>query len=251
MRLTGKTAIITGGTRGIGRAIAFAFSKEGARVAIVGRNQARCAEVAAQIVSSGGEAIGIQADVAAEADVARMVKQSIDKFQRIDILVNCAAVNLPYRTVAELSLKEWNWVVGVNLTGTFLCCRAVLPQMMAQHSGRIINLSSIGGRVGAGGRTPYRPTKAAIINFTECLAAEVKESGIDVNAICPGSVATDMLREITAGELPAYVMPPEDIAAVAVFLASDEARSITGTAIDAFGASNPLFGAPRAFRRDK
>jgi NAD(P)-dependent dehydrogenase (short-subunit alcohol dehydrogenase family) len=180
-----------------------------------------------------------------------MVKETKDKFQRIDILVNDAAVNLPYRTVADLTLDEWNWVVGVNLTGTFLCSRAVLPEMMAQRWGKIINMASIGGRRGAAGRAPYRPTKAAVINFTECLAAEVKEYNIDVNAICPGAVETDMLREITRGEMPKNTMPPEDIAAVAVFLASDESRAVTGTAIDAFGRSNPLFGADTSVHKPR
>ena len=243
MRLDNRVAIITGGNRGIGRAIALSFARKGAKVVVVGRNKTRCDEVVTQISTEDGCALGIQADIASEADVAKMVEQTKDKFQRIDILVNNAAVNLPYRTVTELSLDEWNWVIGINLTGTFLCCRAVLSQMIAQRSGKIINLSSSGGRSGAAGRTPYRACKAAIINFTECLAAEVKEFDIDVNAICPGGVETDMLREIHGGEMPVNAMPPEDIAAVAIFLASDESRAITGTSINAFGHSNPLFRA--------
>jgi 3-oxoacyl-[acyl-carrier protein] reductase len=248
MRLSGKVAIITGGNRGIGKAISLAFAGEGAKVVVVGRNKPRCDEVVDQITKEGGEAIGIQVDVTSEADVARMAKQTRDKYGRIDILVNNAAVNLPYRAVTELTLEEWNWILNVNLTGPLLCIRSVLPGMITQRSGKIINLSSIGGRHGAAGRTPYRATKAAIINLTECVAAEVKEFGIDVNAICPGAVETDMLREITGGEMPAHLMPPEDIAAVAVFLASDESKAITGTGIDAFGMSNPLFGAAPSVR---
>jgi NAD(P)-dependent dehydrogenase (short-subunit alcohol dehydrogenase family) len=110
-------------------------------------------------------------------------------------------------------------------------------------------MASIGGRRGAAGRTPYRPTKAAVISFTECLAAEVKQYNIDVNAICPGAVKTEMMQEITEGKLPPHLMPPEDIAAVAVFLASDESKSITGTGIDAYGISNPLFGAGTSVRK--
>ncbi|MBU2534614.1 MAG: SDR family oxidoreductase [Chloroflexota bacterium] len=248
MRLSGKVAIITGGNRGIGKAISLAFAREGAKVVVVGRNKSRCNEVVDQVIKEGGEAISIQVDVASEADVARMAKQTKDKYQRIDILVNNAAVNLPYRTVSELTLEEWNWILNVNLTGPFLCIRSVLPEMITQRSGKIINLSSIGGRHGAAGRTPYRATKAAIINLTECIAAEVKEFGIDVNAICPGAVDTDMLREITGGEIPTHTMPPEDIAAVAVFLASDESKAVTGTAIDAFGKTNPIFGVPPSVR---
>lgn len=249
MRLAKRVAIVAGGSRGIGRAIALAFAHEGAKVAVVGRNKSRCDEVVSQISKNGGDAISVQADVANEADVARMAEKTKEKFQRIDILVNSAAVNLPYRTVTELTLDEWNWVIGVNITGTFLCCRAVLPQMIAQRFGKIINFSSVGGRRGAAGRSPYRASKAAIINFTECLAAEVKEFGIDVNAICPGPVETDMLREITGGKIPTHAMPPEDIVPVAVFLASDESRAITGTAIDAFGRGNPLFGVSTPVRR--
>ncbi len=242
MKLTDKVAIVTGGNRGIGRAIALAFAREGAKVAIVGRDKSRCDEVAAEVAKSGGTAIGIQADVSKESDVARMVQQTKDKFQRIDILVNNAGVNLPYRTVAELTLEEWNRVLGVNLTGTFLCSRAVLPHMIAQHQGKIINMASYGGRHGAEGRSPYRSSKAAIIVFTECLAAEVKQHGIDVNAICPALVATDMLAEIMGSQAPPDIPQPEEIADLALFLVSDAGRSISGSAVDAFGDSNPLYG---------
>lgn len=251
MRLANRVAIITGGSRGIGRAVSLAFAHEGAKVAVASRDRTRCDEVVAQISKNGGDAISIQADVSSEADVTKMVEQTKDKFKRVDILVNNAAVNLPYRTVTELSLDEWNWIIGINLTGTFICCRAVLPQMITQRFGKIINLASIGGRIGAAGRAPYRASKAAIINFTECIAAEVKEFNIDVNAICPGAVETDMMSEITGGKIPKHAMPTEDIAAVAVFLASDESRAVTGTSINAFGRGNPLFGASTSFRRSK
>lgn len=251
MRLPGKVAIVTGGNRGIGRAISQAYSREGAKVAVVGRNKPLCDEVTRQIKKDGGEAMAIQADVSSEVDVARMAEQTKDKYGRIDILVNNAAVNLPYRAVTDLTLEEWNWVLGVNLTGPMLCIRAVLPGMIAQRSGKIINLASLGGRHGAAGRAPYRATKAGLINMTECVAAEVKQFRIDVNAICPGAVETDMMREITHGQVPANMMNPDDIAAVAVFLASDESKAITGTGIDAFGMSNPVFGAREAIRPEK
>ena len=251
MRLANKVAIVTGGSRGIGRALSLAFAREGASVVVASRNKQNCDEVVNKILKENGEAISIQADVASEADVIKMVEQTKDKYQHIDILANNAAVNLPYRTVTELTLAEWNWIIGVNLTGTFLCCREVLPQMIEQRSGKIINFSSLGGRIGAAGRTPYRSSKAAIINFNNCLAAEVKKFGIDVNTICPGSVETDMLFEITGGEMPKHAMPPEDIAKVAVFLASDESIAITGTAIDAFGYGHPAFGVPPSVRPPK
>jgi len=240
MRLKDKVAIVTGGSRGIGKAIALAFAREGAKIAVVGRDRGRAGEVAAQIESIGGRAIGLHADVSIEANVTCMAEEVLSKFGRIDILVNNAGVNLPYRRVVDLTLDEWNYVVRVNLTGPFLCARAVLPSMISQNYGKIINIASIGGRKGAAGRAPYRPTKAAIINLTECLAAEVKEHNIDVNAICPGPVDTDMLREISGGAV-GNVDSPNQIAAVAVFLACDDGAGVTGTAVDAFGGSNPLF----------
>ncbi|MFC1971507.1 SDR family NAD(P)-dependent oxidoreductase [Chloroflexota bacterium] len=212
------------------------------------RQESSCDEVVSEITKTGGTAISVKADIASEADVNRVVEQTKKEFKRIDILVNNAAVNLPYRTVLEVTPEEWNWLIGANLTGTYLCCHAVLPQMIAQRYGKIINFSSIGGRSGAAGRAPYRAAKSAIINFTECLAAEVKEFDIDVNAICPGAVATDMLRGMNSSEQLSVAMPPEHIAAVALFLAYDDGRAITGTAIDVFGRSNPLFGVPHGFR---
>lgn len=187
--------------------------------------------------------IGVQADVSEEASVVNAVEATLHEFQRTDIFVNNGAVNLPYRAVHELTLEDWNRVLAINLTCTFLCTRAVLLHMIAQCSGKIINMASIGGRWGLAGRVrvPYRPTKAAIINFTECVAAEVKIHNIDVNAICPAVVVTDMIREILGDGIPAAVTPVEDVALLALFLCSNESASVTGTAIDAFGLSNPLF----------
>ena len=140
-----------------------------------------------------------------------------------------------------MTLDEWNGVIVVNLTGAFLCARAVLPHMMGQGSGKIINISSIGGRRGAAARGAYRASKAALINLTETLAAEAREHGIDVNCICPGTVDTEMMRLIGRGAPRRKMTRPEEIAAVALFLASDDSSAITGAAIDAFGDSNPLF----------
>ena len=241
MRLAGKVAIVIGGGRGIGRATAEAFAGEGASVAVCARSSAEIEETAGAIRSSGGEALAVAADVSREADVTDMVRRVLETFGRIDVLVNNAGTNLPYREVVDLTLDEWNRVVGVNLTGPFLCSRAVLPAMIEQGSGKIVNISSIGGRSGAAGRSPYRPTKAALISFTECLAAEVKRHGIDVNCVCPGGTSTRMLRDIGRIEGRTDLMRPEEIASVVLFLASDESSAVTGTAIDAFGASNPLF----------
>jgi 3-oxoacyl-[acyl-carrier protein] reductase len=185
----------------------------------------------------------MQADVSKEMDIARMVSQTLNRFGTIDILVNNAAINLPKRNVVALTLKEWEQVLAVNLTGPFLTTKAVLPVMMERRRGKIINISSRGGRVGAAGRGPYRASKAALINFTESVAAEVRDYGIYVNAICPGAVNTRMIEEITVGHKVdvSRLMHPDEIAKVALFLASDDSSAISGTAIDAFGHTTSVF----------
>jgi 3-oxoacyl-[acyl-carrier protein] reductase len=243
MKLAGKVAIITGGGRGIGRAIAFALASEGARVVVVARTSSDIEGVAREIESRGGEAIAIHADVSSEDDVAGMMSQTLDRFQHVDILVNNAAITIPYRPLVDLTLQEWNSVLAVNLTGAFLCAREVLPKMIEQGYGKIINISSSGARQGSAGRSPYRPSKAALINFTECLAAEVRQYGIDVKGLCPGMTDTGLIKKIRQDTVSDRVMRPEEIASVVLFLASDESSAITGTVIDAFGPSNTLFGA--------
>ena len=241
MKLAGKVAMITGGGRGIGRAIALSFAAEGASVVVSGRTSSEIKEVAREVEKQGRKSLALQADVSREEDVKNMIGETVKVFERVDILVNNAATNLPYRNVTDLTLAEWNRVLEVNLTGPFLCCRAVLPTMIRQRSGKIINISSIGGRYGAAGRSPYRSSKAALLQFTYCLAAEVKQYGIDVNAICPGPTETRMMKDIARGSLFQSLIRPEEIAEVVLFLASQHSSAITGTAIDAFGPNNPLF----------
>jgi NAD(P)-dependent dehydrogenase (short-subunit alcohol dehydrogenase family) len=241
MKLAGKVAMITGGGRGIGRAIALSFAAEGASVVVSGRTSSEIKEVAREVEKQGRKSLALQADVSREEDVKNMIGETVKVFERVDILVNNAATNLPYRNVTDLTLAEWNRVLEVNLTGPFLCCRAVLPTMIRQRSGKIINISSIGGRYGAAGRSPYRSSKAALLQFTYCLAAEVKQYGIDVNAICPGPTETRMMKDIARGSLFPALIRPEEIAEVVLFLASQHSSAITGTAIDAFGPNNPLF----------
>ena len=242
MKLAGKVGIVTGAGRGIGRATAVALAGEGASVTVCARSSSEIEETARLVRDAGHEALAVPADVSREADVARVVERTLEAFGRIDVLVNNAATNLPYREVVDLTLGEWNRVLDVNLTGPFLCSRAVLPAMIEQGSGKIVNISSIGGRSGAAGRSPYRPTKAALINFTQCLAAEVKRHGIDVNCVCPGGTSTRMLTDIGRAEGRTDLMAPEEIASVVLFLACGESSAVTGAAIDAFGGANPLFG---------
>jgi NAD(P)-dependent dehydrogenase (short-subunit alcohol dehydrogenase family) len=192
-------------------------------------------QVAQEIRALGRESL-------AEPDVARLADETLRRFGRIDILVNNAGGGTLPRNIADTSLEEWNRVLAVNLTSAFLCSRAVLPVMIRQGSGKIINISSRGGRTGGAGSGAYCASKAALINFTESLASEVKRYGIDVNAICPSGTATRLLAEMGRAEGRTDLMSPDEIASVVVFLATPAASAITGTAIDAYGTSNPLFG---------
>ena len=240
MRLANRIAIVTGGGRGIGRAICLAFAREGAQVVTTARTPSEIEEVASEIRGLGQKALAIAADVSDGERVASVVNATVSAFGRIDILVNNAAINHPSCPVVELDPHDWDRVMAVNLKGTFLCCRAVLGKMIEQRSGKIINISSVGGRRGGAGRSPYRASKAAVLNFTECLSDEVKRFGINVNAICPGGVETRMLREIFPERNPSAMLTPQDIAAVAVFLGSDDARAIHGAVVDAFGISTEI-----------
>jgi len=241
MKLADKVAIVTGGGRGIGRAIVLSFAREEASVVVSARTAPEIEEVAREVEKFGRRSLALQADVSREEDVQNMVDQTLKAFGRVDILVNNAGTNLPFRNVADLTLAEWNRVLEVNLTGPFLCSRAVLPAMIRQRSGKIINISSIGARYAAAGRSPYRTSKAALLQFTYCLAAEVKQYGIDVNAVCPGPTDTRMMKDIARGNLFPALTRPEEIAEVVLFLVSEASSAITGTAIDAFGLNNPLF----------
>ncbi len=241
MKLEGKAAIVTGSGRGIGRAIAEMFAREGAKVVVTARTEREIEDVAQQVRTLGGEAISVQADITKEDDVVRLVERTIGAFGQLDVLVNNAAANHPPIDVVDMTLETWRYVTDANLNGPFLCAHAVLPHMIERRTGKIINISTLGGRRGDRGRGAYRAAKAGLINFTETLAAEVYEHGIGVNCICPGGVETEMMHQITHGNVPSNLMHPDEIARVALFLASDASSAITGTAIDAFGASNPLF----------
>jgi NAD(P)-dependent dehydrogenase (short-subunit alcohol dehydrogenase family) len=239
-RFTDSVAIVTGGGRGIGKAIAQGFAREGARVVVTARTADEIADVAHEIVLAGGEAIGVVCDVSDEANVQQMVDEAISQWDRIDILVNNAATNLPNIDVVDMEPDAWRRVVDVNLTGPFLCARAVLPKMIEQGSGSIVNISSIGGRHGSKGRGPYRAAKAGLINLTETLAAENFSYGVRVNCVCPGGVETEMLRTIGAS-MNRQLMTPDEMANVVLYLASDDSSAVTGTSIDAFGPTHPLF----------
>lgn len=243
-KLEKQKALITGASQGIGRAISLAFAREGADVALTARNRKKLDSVAAECQSYNVKTLVIPADLSVPDDIETMTKTTLDNFGEVSILVNNAAVIHPTINIEDFELELWEHVFNVNITGAFLVTRAILPWMKSVKNGKIINISSLGGRKGAAGRSAYRVTKAGMISFTESLAAEVKKDGIYVNAICPGSVDTEGFREVfnTLGrqENPS-LMVPEEIAHVAVFLASAESSGISGTAIDVFGESNPIF----------
>lgn len=243
-RLSGRTALVTGASQGIGRAIALAFAREGANVVVTARSEGKLRSLAQEAESPGVEALALPADIGVEQEINRISFAALAKFGKIDILVNNAAIIHPRIPVSEFDSQLFRDVLNVNLTGAFLITKALLPGMIEQEYGKIINISSIGGRKGAAGRSAYRITKSGLISFTESLAAEVKQHGIDVNAICPGGTDTEGYRDAfdTSGrsENP-KLMDPDEIAQVAVFLASDANSAITGAAIDAFGKTNPLF----------
>ena len=240
-RLAGRVAIVTGAGRGIGRAIALRYSQEGAAVALAARTPAQIDEAAAEIESAGGRALAIQCDVSSESDVDRLVDATVRQFGKIDILVNNAAVNLPPTDLTEVDLSVWRNVIDVNLTGAFICTRAVLPHMKRTGSGVVLILSSVGGRRGAAGRGPYRASKAALINFTETIGAEGANYGVRAVCLCPGGVDTEMMREIgMAGGR--ELMKPEQVADVAAFAVSDDAATLNGVTIDVPGTANTLGG---------
>ncbi len=241
MMLRNKVAIITGGGRGIGRAIALAFAKAGADLAVVSRTRSELEAVASEIHnlgrcfsssggstkvarrSSGRQVLVVVADVSDPIKVMRMVKATLRELGRVDILVNNAAFAAP-RSVVGTSLEDWNRTLEVNLTGVFLCSQAVLAHMLEQGEGKIINISSGSGVRGSPGNAAYSASKAGVIAFTQALAGEVRETGIQVNVICPGPTRTEMLASRPTGVSPysaADAMEPEEVAGAALFLASD------------------------------
>ena len=244
MELRGRVALITGGSKGIGRACAIAFAREGVNVAVTGRTLSQLEATAESVRELGSEAITCQADFLDRQQVATIPNTVLAQLGRIDILVNNAAIIHPRIDLVDITDQTWYDVIEVNLNAAAMLTKSVIPTMIKQKSGSIINISSIGGRTGARGRSAYRVTKAALISLTQSLAAETYQYGINVNAICPGGTDTEGYREafnnLGRKDNP-KLMRPVEIANVALFLASQKASAITGTAIDAFGATNPIF----------
>jgi 3-oxoacyl-[acyl-carrier protein] reductase len=223
MMLQNKTAIITGGGRGIGKAIALAYARSGADVALVSRTDTELQAVASQVRALGRQARTIVADISDPAAVRHMVAEAVRQFGQVDVLVNNAAITVP-QPVIEMPPESWNRIINVNLTGVFLCSQAVLRPMMDRGQGKIISIASGSGARGSPGNAAYSASKAGVIAFTQALAGEVREQGLQVNVICPGPTQTEMLASRPQGVSPysaADAIEPEEVAGVALFLASD------------------------------
>lgn len=236
MKLQGQVALVTGASRGIGREIALELARQGADVAVnYAGNEALANEVVAEVAAMGRKAIAIRCNVADAEEVAQMVKETIEKLGRIDILVNNAGVTRD-NLLMRMKEEEWDTVLNTNLKGVFLCTKAVTRPMMKQRKGRIINVASVVGVVGNAGQANYVAAKAGVIGLTKTTAKELAPRGINVNAIAPGFISTDMtdqlpeeVRNGLLAQIPlARFGEPSDIAKVAVFLACEDSAYMTG-----------------------
>jgi len=251
VRLSGQVALITGGGRGIGRAIALRFASEGAAVMIAATKREPLEATAAEIRKAGGRAATAVVDVADEEAVKTVVAATLGELGRLDILVNNAGVGGPTLRVADMERADWDRTLAVNVTGAFLCSKHAIPHMVARKSGRIINITSIAGLMGYPLRSPYAVSKWGMIALTRTLAGELGEHGITVNAIAPGAVRGERVEGVIAARAAALGRPAadverelfvdptalkrmvgaDDVAATAAFLASNDAANITGETI--------------------
>ena len=243
MLLQGKTAVVTGGSRGIGRAVAVALAAEGAGVAVVFAGNTAAAAVTVRIIeNAGGTAVAVQCDVADEAAVADMIKKVQEKFGSVDILVNNAGITRD-GLLMRMKSDDWNAVINTNLTGVYNCTKGVTKMMMKQRSGSIINMTSVVGETGNAGQANYAAAKAGVIGFTKSVAKELASRGIRVNAVAPGCIDTDMtavlsdaVKEEMIKTIPlGRTAAPEEVAQAVVFLASDRAGYITGQTLNVDG----------------
>ncbi|OFV95631.1 MAG: hypothetical protein A3F68_05945 [Acidobacteria bacterium RIFCSPLOWO2_12_FULL_54_10] len=255
MRLQGEVALITGAGRGIGRAIALRFAKEGADIILAGRTQKDLESVAKEVSALGRQALALGCDVTDDRSVRSTVQQGLDRFGKIDSLINNAGYYCDNAPLQDMSDTEWDITLRVNLTGTFQVCRAVVPAMMARRCGAIVMLSSIAAKAAFPFNAPYAVAKAGLLGLTRTLAAETGAYGIRVNALCPGVVVgTEMHTKVNhevqkmtgtspedrvAGARNSVLLQnltkPEDIAEAALFLSSPASQTITGQSLNVDG----------------
>ncbi len=236
-----KVAVVTGASRGIGKATALELASYGAKVVV---NYARSSEAAEatvkEIVTAGGEAIAVQADVSQGEQVDNLIKATLDKFGRIDVLVNNAGITKD-TLLLRMKPEQWQAVIDLNLTGVFLCTKAVSKTMLKQRSGRIINIASVAGQMGNPGQANYSAAKAGVIGFTKTVAKELANRGVTVNAVSPGFIATDMTEDLKSDKIIDFIPlnrygTPEEVAGTIRFLAADPAAAyITGQVFNVDG----------------
>ena len=239
--LTGQTALVTGGGRGIGRAIALALAESGMEVVVNYSNSAAAAEEVVELITaSGGKAYALQANVAMEEDVDGLIKTVLERSGRLDVLVNNAGITRD-GLLMRMKTSEWQAVIDLNLTGVFLCSRAVARPMLKQKSGRIINITSVVGLMGNAGQANYAAAKAGVVGLTRSTAKELASRSITVNAVAPGFIATDMTKDLDADailrDIPLGTFGTQEQVAGAVrFLATDPASAyITGQVLQVDG----------------
>ena len=251
MKLNDRVAIVTGGGRGIGREIALALAQEGADVVVSGRQLDVLEQTVTEIESQGRQALAIVTDVSNEVQVNELINETLATFGRIDVLVNNAGIAGPTAAVTNLSREAWDEVMAVNLTGAFLCSRSVIPHMSERRSGKIINISSVAGKMAYALRSPYAASKWGMIGFSASLAQELGVYNIQVNAICPGPTAGDRMTSVIAGRAKELgrsaddverlylentalkrMVDPKHVAAAVVFFCSEAGDSITGEALE-------------------
>jgi len=233
--LSGKVAIVTGASRGIGRAISLALAGRGALVILTDVLGPQTEALAAEMTAGGGRAEAVTMDVTSAESVQAAVEGVLGRHGRVDILVNNAGIARD-QLLMRMKREEWDAVLNINLTGAFTCAQAVLRQMMRQRSGRIVSISSVVGQMGNAGQSNYAASKAGLIGFSKALAREVAARNITVNVVAPGLIDTDMTRALSEGVRSEWAAKvplgrlgtPEDVAAAVAFLASDEASYITG-----------------------
>lgn len=240
--LKGRVALVTGASRGIGKAVALELVRHGARVAVSARNGELLDTLVAEIIAGGGEAVAVAGDISRAADADRLVEQTVEAFGRADILVNNAGITRD-GLLLRMKDEDWDAVLETNLKGAFLCTRAVAKVMTRQKSGRIINISSVVGEMGNAGQANYCASKAGLIGLTKATARELARRSITANAVAPGFITTDMTdglsdkaRQELIGQIPlGRLGAAEDIAHSVVFLASDQAAYITGQVLGVNG----------------
>jgi 3-oxoacyl-[acyl-carrier protein] reductase len=239
--LKNQVAIVTGASRGIGQAAALELAKYGAKVVV---NYARSSEVAEntvkEMITAGGDAIAVQADVSQAEQVDNLIQTTLDKFGRVDILVNNAGITQD-TLLLRMKPEQWQAVIDLNLTGVFLCTKAVSKTMLKQRSGRIINIASVAGQMGNPGQANYSAAKAGVIGFTKTVAKELANRGITVNAVAPGFIETDMTSDLKSDKIIDFIPlgrygKPEEVAGTIRFLAADPAAAyITGQVFNVDG----------------